>query len=132
MKQPFVGVAFNGLPADTVEPTFPAEFSPSCSGCLDNASPSFVVLETDPHPGGTVRYRRLVSKDEACAKELKKRTLTNLYNHRTTWLDLTHKKLDEAVFAAYGWNPGMTDDDLLAGLLALNLKRAANEQQEES
>ena len=32
-----------------------------------------------------------------------KRTLTNLYNARPTWLDLAHKRLDEAVFAAYGW-----------------------------
>ena len=38
------------------------------------------------------------------AKELKKRTLTNLYNQRPTWLDLAHKKLDEAVFADYGWS----------------------------
>jgi hypothetical protein len=30
----------------------------------------------------TVRYPRLVPKDAACAKELKKRTLTNLYNQR--------------------------------------------------
>ena len=35
--------------------------------------------------------------------ELKKRTLTNLYNARPTWLDNAHRKLDAAVFAAYGW-----------------------------
>jgi len=28
---------------------------------------------------------------------LQKRTLTNLYNERPTWLDLAHKKLDAAV-----------------------------------
>ena len=28
---------------------------------------------------------------------------TNLYNQRPTWLDLAHKKLDEAIFAAYEW-----------------------------
>ena len=55
--------------------------------------------------------------------ELKKRTLTNLYNQRPTWLDLAHHKLDEAVFAAYGWSPDLTDDDILAQLLALNLRR---------
>jgi hypothetical protein len=27
---------------------------------------------------------------------------TNLYNARPTWPDLAHKRLDEAVFAAYG------------------------------
>jgi type II restriction/modification system DNA methylase subunit YeeA len=61
--------------------------------------------------------------------ELKKRTLTNLYNQRPTWLDLAHKKLDKAVLAAYGWSDLMTDDginedEVLARLLALNLERA--------
>jgi hypothetical protein len=39
----------------------------------------------------------------AAAKDtnLKKRTLTNLYNERPTWLKLAHRKLDEAVLAAY-------------------------------
>ena len=63
----------------------------------------------------------MVPRDEECAKELKRRTLTNLYNERPTWLDLAHKKLDEAVFAAYGWDPGMSDGQILENLLALNL-----------
>ena len=50
--------------------------------------------------------RRLIRQsaiDAACAKDpkLKKRTLTNLYNERPTWLKLAHKALDEAVIAAY-------------------------------
>jgi len=57
-------------------------------------------------------------------KELQKRTLTNLYNARPTWLDLAHKKLDAAVFAAYGWPPDLRDEEILARLLALNLARA--------
>jgi hypothetical protein len=69
-----------------------------------------------------VRYPRIVPKDEACAAKLKKRTLTNLYNERPTWLDLAHKRLDEAVFEAYGWDPGMSDEDLLEALLRLNLE----------
>ncbi len=77
---------------------------------------------------GTVRYPRLVPKDEECAKELKKRTLTNLYNQRPTWLDLAHQKLDAAVFAAYGWPASLSDDELLAKLLALNLARAQQEK----
>jgi hypothetical protein len=77
---------------------------------------------------GTVRYPRIVPNDEECAHELNKRTLTNLYNERPTWIDLAHKKLDAAVFAAYGWEPNLSDDDLLAELLALNLKRAAAQQ----
>ena len=76
-------------------------------------------------PGtNTVRYPRIVPKDDTTATFLKKRTLTNLYNERPAWLDLAHKKLDSAVFAAYGWDPAMTDDELLAALLELNSKRS--------
>jgi hypothetical protein len=75
---------------------------------------------------GTVKYPRVVAKNEDSAKLLAERTLTNLYNQRPTWLDIAHRKLDEAVFAAYGWDPGMSDEDLLAALLALNLERAAS------
>jgi very-short-patch-repair endonuclease len=92
------------------------------------------ALAPNPSPKGrgepaiaTVRYPRIVPKDEECARELKKRTLTNLYNQRPTWLDLAHKKLDAAVFAAYGWDPAISDDALLASLLALNLERAKNQ-----
>jgi type II restriction/modification system DNA methylase subunit YeeA len=53
-----------------------------------------------------------------------KRTLTNLYNARPTWLDLAHKKLDAAVCAAYGWPDNLSDEQILEKLLALNLERA--------
>lgn len=53
-----------------------------------------------------------------------KRTLTNLYNQRPTWLELAHKKLDDAVFAAYGWENTLSDEEILERLLALNLERA--------
>ena len=56
--------------------------------------------------------------------ELKKRTLTNLYNQRPDWLDLAHRKLDDAVLDAYGWPHDIGDDEILARLLALNLERA--------
>ena len=49
--------------------------------------------------------------------ELKPRTLTNLYNQRPT-------RLDAAVFAAYGWPPELSDEEMLTRLLALNLARA--------
>ncbi len=61
----------------------------------------------------------------ASEDELKKRTLTNLYNQRPTWLALAHERLDAAVFAAYGWPPGLSDEEVLARLLALNLQRAS-------
>jgi type II restriction/modification system DNA methylase subunit YeeA len=62
----------------------------------------------------------------ASEADLKKRTLTNLYNQRPTWLDNAHKKLDAAVFAAYGWSRDLTDEEVLERLLALNLERAAS------
>ena len=71
--------------------------------------------------------RELVAKrDEWLAgQDSKPRHLTRLYNERPTWLDLAHRALDAAVFAAYGWKPDLTDDELLAALLALNQERAA-------
>ena len=60
----------------------------------------------------------------ASEAELKQRTLTNLYNARPAWLDLAHRALDAAVLAAYGWPKDLTDDEILARLLALNLERA--------
>jgi len=54
----------------------------------------------------------------------KPRTLTRLYNERPTWLDLAHRTLDAAVATAYGWKPGMSDEDILSSLLALNSARA--------
>lgn len=56
-------------------------------------------------------------------EELKKRTLTNLYNARPAWLDNAHKTLDTAVAKAYGWNdytPEMPDEEILRRLLVLN------------
>jgi type II restriction/modification system DNA methylase subunit YeeA len=65
---------------------------------------------------------------DADEQTLKKRTLTNLYNQRPTWLANVHAALDRAVWAAYGWDdpdPSVVpDDEMLARLLALNLDRA--------
>ena len=85
------------------------------------------VVEPDAQGIGTVRWPRTVPKDADCAASLKKRTLTNLYNQRPAWLDLAHKKLDAAVFAAYGWDAGISDEELLDRLLKLNLERAERE-----
>ena len=60
----------------------------------------------------------------ASEAELKKRTLTNLYNERPTRLDLAHRKLDHAVLDAYGWPHSLSDEEILARLLALNLERS--------
>jgi YVTN family beta-propeller protein len=51
--------------------------------------------------------------------------LTNLYNKRPAWLADAHRRFDEAVFAACGWPPTLTDSEILERLLALNHERAA-------
>jgi SAM-dependent methyltransferase len=78
--------------------------------------------------------RQLVEKREAWLNpsgsfesELKSGTLTSLYNEYPTWLELAHRALDRAVFAAYGWPPDLSNDEILARLLELNLKRSANQ-----
>ena len=72
----------------------------------------------EPVPGYP---KRPVPRNDAAAKELKKRTLTNLYNARPQWLADAHTNLDTAVAAAYGWDAGISDDEALRELLALNL-----------
>ncbi len=54
----------------------------------------------------------------------RRRTLTNLYNQRPTWLDNAHRTLDAAVAEAYGWPADLADGEILERLLALNLERA--------
>ena len=72
---------------------------------------------------------RILPRNEAAAKALKGRTLTNLYNTRGTpegaCLDALHRRLDAAVAAAYGWPADISEEDALAALLALNLARPA-------
>ena len=64
--------------------------------------------------------RRPVPHSEEAEKALKKRTLTNLYNARPQWLDDAHAVLDAAVAAAYGWDAGISEDEALRELSALN------------
>jgi hypothetical protein len=58
------------------------------------------------------------------AADLEKRTLTNLYNQRPTWLHNAHWDLDAAVIDAYGWAREIADGMVLERLLALNIARA--------
>ena len=83
----------------------------------------------DPRWGLSRRLQRNWSNSVTAGLTLRsqrgqKRTLTNLYNALPTWLELAHKKLDEAVFAAYGWPSDLSDEEILERLLALNLERA--------
>ena len=66
--------------------------------------------------------KRPVARNEAAAKELKTRTLTNLYNARPQCLADAHTTLDAAVAAAYCWESGIADNEALRELLALNLE----------
>lgn len=73
------------------------------------------------------KHDRWLNAEGLPEDERKKRTLTNLYNARPTWLDLAHQKLDQAVFAAYGWPAYLSDEQILERLLALNLERAGQQ-----
>lgn len=68
---------------------------------------------------------RRVPRSEAAAKQLAKRTITQLYNQRPEWLKNLHADLDRAVLAAYDWPADIAESDLLSRLLALNHERAA-------
>jgi type II restriction/modification system DNA methylase subunit YeeA len=84
--------------------------------------PDLVRVEPEVVPGYP---DRVLPKDAEAAVELKKRTLTNLYNQRPTWLENAHRALDAAVADAYGWPADLSDDEVLARLFALNQERAA-------
>jgi type II restriction/modification system DNA methylase subunit YeeA len=108
------------------------------SGCRYTPTTSFETFPL-PHPTAelaeaiAIAARELVEQrdrwlkpENATLADLKKRTLTNLYNARPTWLDLVHKKLDLAVAIAYGFSPDLSDDQILSRLLELNHERAKN------
>jgi len=95
-------------------------------GAIDGPWSRFVA---DPNERGigTVRYPRIEPRDDDCAKRLTKRTLTNLYNERPAWLTHAHANLDAAVATAYGFDPDLTNAQILEKLLALNFERAKDE-----
>jgi hypothetical protein len=68
----------------------------------------------------------------ASDQELKRRTLTKLYNQNPTWLKDVHRELDEAVLGAYGWPESSSDQEILTRLLKLNAERFAAEQAQKS
>jgi type II restriction/modification system DNA methylase subunit YeeA len=87
--------------------------------------PDLVRREPEVVPGYP---DRLLPVSEAAAKELAKRTLTNLYNTRPAWLDHAHRALDEAVAEAYGWGDDyrdalLNDDEILNRLFRINQRR---------
>ena len=96
-------------------------------------------FETFPFPQPTAEQQEAIAEaarnlnklregwlnpEGALESELKKRTLTNLYNTHPTWLQLAHEQLDKAVFHAYNWPDTLSEPEILERLLALNLERA--------
>ena len=81
--------------------------------------PEWVEWVDEPVPGYP---KRPVARNAEAEKALRARTLTNLYNTRPQWLADAHAALDAAVAAAYGWDAGISDEEALAELLALNLE----------
>ena len=133
-------------PADTADSTAVLDSGIVLPGVLEYRRPVALAIAESAHRLNSMRENwlnppdwvdrvpevvpgypdRIIPKPEHAA-ELKKRTLTNLYNQRPTWLDNAHKALDAAVAAAYGWedySPEMPDEVILSRLLALNLARA--------
>jgi len=84
--------------------------------------PALARREPDIVPGYP---DRLVPINQQAFEELMKRTLTELYNQRPTWLNQAHTALDEAVAAAYGWPADICEEEVLRRLLDLNLARSA-------
>jgi type II restriction/modification system DNA methylase subunit YeeA len=100
-------------------------------------------FETFPFPRPIQAQNETISKAatylEQCRTHLKgkSKTLTEIYNaleecrknpsptHEAFTLMDAHERLDKAVFAAYGWDHPLSEDDILERLLALNLERAA-------
>jgi hypothetical protein len=73
--------------------------------------------------------RAWLDPEGATESVLKKRTLTNLYNERQTWLRNLHAALDRAVWDAYGWPEyevpaDVAEEVLLERVLGLNGERA--------
>jgi type II restriction/modification system DNA methylase subunit YeeA len=103
--------------------TFPFPWPPSAEPADDPRVTAIAAAAADL----VVKRDAWLNPPGADEAELKKRTLTNLYNARPAWLDMAHAKLDQAVLAAYGWPYDLSDEEVLARLLALNLARAAGQ-----
>ncbi len=110
---------------DSTFDTFPFPYPPS-------NEPRHIPVEAAKMEAIAAAARNLVRLRDAWLNppdtpesELKKRTLTNLYNQRPTWLADAHRALDEAVFAAYSWPANLSTPEILSRLLELNHERAS-------
>lgn len=106
--------------ATTTFETFPFPFPPGDEPSNDNR-----VMAIAEAARELVRSRdNWLNPSDIPPIDLKKHTLTNLYNQNPQWLQDAHRKLDDAVLAAYGWDSNLSDAEILEKLLALNLERA--------
>ena len=78
------------------------------------------------HPSAT----DIPGDDADVDAEIRRRTLTGLYNANPAWLRNAHAALDAAVAAAYGWDADIDEQEILARLLTLNLQRYAAQSDE--
>ena len=111
---------FRYTPTSTFE-TFPLPWPPGAEPADDPR----VAAIGDAACALVEQRDRWLNPEGATAADIKARTLTTLYNARSTWLDLAHRRLDDAVLDAYGWPHDLGDEEILGRLLALNLERAA-------
>jgi hypothetical protein len=103
--------------------TFPLPWPP---GQEPSHDPRLLAIADAARELNELRERWL-NPDNAAPEELKKRTLTNLYNQKPTWLVHAHGALDRAVWMAYEWHDqdpaSVGEESILSRLLALNLER---------
>jgi len=114
---------FRYTPTSTFE-TFPFPWPP---GKEPKSSP-LVKAIADAAKELVKQLDHWLNPPNAGPEVLASRTLTHLYNElaegKCAWLENAHRKLDRAVFAAYGWPAALTDQQILERLLALNQARA--------
>lgn len=112
---------FRYTPTSTFD-TFPFPWSPAKETADD---PRIEAIAAAAHDLVAQRDRWL-NPEGATGQDLRERTLTNLYHARPTWLDVAHRRLDDAVLDAYGWPRDLDNHQILERLLSLNQERAAH------
>ena len=118
-----MGTALEDRPRYTPSSTFDAFPFPWPPGTSRKTIPT---CKPSPPPPRTSREARRLAQSTGGIPTGPHQAHPHQPLQRTTaWLDDAHRKLDEAVFAAYGWPSNLSDSEILERLLALNHQRAA-------